>query len=1138
MKKALSLVLVLSMLLSLVAIAPFASSAAEHTLDQYNVGTEAYKFDGTVEFKEIYGRGVASQGYYRYLDPKTIKTGTSSAKLVIDGVIEEGEWGAPSFTADSAYAASNEGKNAQNINIETPSADNTFFSYDPAIYSNANAAQNVGLKYDVYLMWDEDYLYVAANVYNPDGHGNTQTYSNIWNGDCFQFRVDKDGPNSVVDGTGYNAYYENEEGTNIGLAPWKTSEYKSGAEYKGEIPNIAVAYALSERPSDASKQGTTSVYDSSKRYWPHYEEVQDPENPEVTIQQLVYTGTPANYAAYLKTPATTHGESATAAEVYEKGPIYATAYPTLNANNPYTQYEVAVPWAYVDDADTFLAKEGLELGLTTMVLNAKRGGGEQYAFLEWGNGINLNRQVVHHQTCGGSNSLVLSGTSFDEHVACEHEYAPANCIRPEECTKCGDQRGFKVGHDYEVFDYKLSTESEAGYVKAICLVCEDVHEEVLEARYTSVQKSYYDDAGAVDLNKYGAISTDTTPGYGWGNTWTHHIWTKVTNEDGTTSYETADGSTVYNTDNTAKNLIWTDGQVRPVIVDEVDGANVTIVSEMLNPYGVDVFDFTSTIQTGTYLCVGSIDASRTFAMDVDFWALTPEEDLGHGGGYKEYLALMLGPNARYHAGIFMVEDSVGNLRAFFAIAEGNSRSKDTTLEEFKEACLVYKEVDPEILGIGAPTEGGDNWHKFVYFYDDDACVAMIFWDGELMVAEYDYHFENGSSEVPLQFANMEFCATNIEWGTSSLAAKYVDDLSGKIDVGVETPDTDDSTDTSTDDTSNDDTSNDDTSNDDTSNDDTSNDDTSNDDTSNDDTSNDDTSNDDTSNDDTSNDDTSNDDTSGEPNPDVPPVDPTAPYINATGEEKDGKIYVKYEIANNPGIWSAAIDLSYNADALELESVVNGEIFSADDYVAVDPANGVHRYFANAEDDITTAGNRNGNGVLVEYVFSIKDASKSYGLGVELGRIINIDGQDVEFELVDNLPKKEVFTVTIDGVEQQVAAGEEIKLEADRVPVYDADAECAYVFLNWVVNGEVVADLEYTIVVGEDIVIETEAFVHGDVSGDGVVDSRDKVALQRYLNSDDQYDIAYDITLDGTDVDSRDKVALQRIINDPAAYYGA
>ena len=55
MKKALSLVLVLAMLVSLVAIVPVAAGAAdvEHTLDEHNVGTEAYKFNGNVEYAEL-----------------------------------------------------------------------------------------------------------------------------------------------------------------------------------------------------------------------------------------------------------------------------------------------------------------------------------------------------------------------------------------------------------------------------------------------------------------------------------------------------------------------------------------------------------------------------------------------------------------------------------------------------------------------------------------------------------------------------------------------------------------------------------------------------------------------------------------------------------------------------------------------------------------------------------------------------------------------------------------------------------------------------------------------------------------------------------------------------------------------------
>ena len=60
MKRVISVILTLSMLLSLVAVIPvFTSSAAEaeyeHTLADYNVGVKAYKFDGTVKWTMFSG---------------------------------------------------------------------------------------------------------------------------------------------------------------------------------------------------------------------------------------------------------------------------------------------------------------------------------------------------------------------------------------------------------------------------------------------------------------------------------------------------------------------------------------------------------------------------------------------------------------------------------------------------------------------------------------------------------------------------------------------------------------------------------------------------------------------------------------------------------------------------------------------------------------------------------------------------------------------------------------------------------------------------------------------------------------------------------------------------------------------------
>ena len=319
MKKTLSLVLVAAMLLSMVALVPFASSAA-HTLDENNVGVEAYRFDGNVVYSELNGRGVGNSKY-GWLDAITVKEGkNTSATLNIDGIIEEGEWGQASFSVHSDYAASNDGLiDRLNTAYEVPSAENTFFYYDASNYADGLTPLTVGMQYSVYLMWDEDYLYVAADVYDPDGHKNALLGADIWNGDCFQFRVDPDGPNSIVGGTGYSAYKVT-DGVPVGEFPWIASTYAGGEEKETSIPNIMVAYCSNEVGTDPTQKGTTVVYDAAKRYFYHY---------DTKLEDYVYTGAYLTYGYYKNEPLEEEYdgyEGGASAELKNYGPVYATAY--------------------------------------------------------------------------------------------------------------------------------------------------------------------------------------------------------------------------------------------------------------------------------------------------------------------------------------------------------------------------------------------------------------------------------------------------------------------------------------------------------------------------------------------------------------------------------------------------------------------------------------------------------------------------------------------------------------------------------------------------------------------------------------------------------------------------------------------
>ncbi len=201
MKKVLSLVLVAAMLVCGMAIVPSATAA---TLDEHNVSAEAYYFGGEVKVKVAEGT-LGSEKFTWHPEEVVRKGDSSKGSITLDGNIVDGEWGSPVARIRSEYAANNDGKEyGRNTSFDEPSAENTYYYYktDPTTKKSLTPK---GLNFDIYLMWDEDFLYVAAHVIDNDGYNAVNQGPDAWNNDAFQFRVDPQGPNSIVDGSGYDA---------------------------------------------------------------------------------------------------------------------------------------------------------------------------------------------------------------------------------------------------------------------------------------------------------------------------------------------------------------------------------------------------------------------------------------------------------------------------------------------------------------------------------------------------------------------------------------------------------------------------------------------------------------------------------------------------------------------------------------------------------------------------------------------------------------------------------------------------------------------------------------------------------------------------------------------------------------------
>ena len=106
----------------------------------------------------------------------------------LDGVISEEEWGEVTVQMVTSGAATLDNSDAIG---ENEFAKNIFYWYEFEGFSDE-------LSYDLWIRWDNDYLYVAALVNDPDPFSLPEGGEEIWNGDMIQIRVDDHGPSAVM----------------------------------------------------------------------------------------------------------------------------------------------------------------------------------------------------------------------------------------------------------------------------------------------------------------------------------------------------------------------------------------------------------------------------------------------------------------------------------------------------------------------------------------------------------------------------------------------------------------------------------------------------------------------------------------------------------------------------------------------------------------------------------------------------------------------------------------------------------------------------------------------------------------------------------------------------------------------------
>lgn len=746
MRKTISLVLVAAMLMATFMIVPTASAA---TLDAGNVLIEAQYFGGKTVYSENYG----TNHQFEWEAPVSIKDGGDEAlgTLNIDGIIEEGEWTEKVYHIDSDYAPESGLAYGNNALFEVPSAENTFYRWLKD-GNNLSIAPADGLEFDVRFMWDEEYFYMAVEYLDTDGYLNVNTAGSggNWDGDSIQFRLDPNGPNAVVGGTGYDAAYDSypydpavhgeTDNTLDCTYPWTEGDRTSyGEETRSAIGNFIFSYY--------TDGGYTDMCDCSKRYFPE----------EVEVEVELEDGTAGTEIQTIYKPADISSYGILGEDEPDKI-AYASVYFYDTDKRPafvvdQTSYEIALPWTLVTEMgaeETYAPAAGAELGFSMARFNTKQGGGSYNSYLSWGSGLTNYDTQDMPQVCGGSNCLVLTDVNHSDTVRCDHTFAAASCVAPETCTQCGYERGFIAGHKYTFSDEALPNGSGDGFISAVCTICGDeftktlasneayTRWDFLETEASIYDQGWYADGGFCvqweDLDENGSRYTDETDPTG-------ELRVKWWNEDGS-----------------AKNSF----------------DNKTFAAE-----GKNVLDLTSDGQVGTYFEATEYSTSYTEATDVYFKGLpTANEALAESDeAYNTYFGNWFGGTngVKYLAGLVSVEDSF-----FFAIFP-TTHQKVKSVEEFKAVALSYVEATPEQIAL-------DTWHEYVFMFDSAAETAMLFWDNQLVASASDYHFPcTANSHAILLQHNAQTYITNLEVGSTGLAAALTDCIpegsnGGSVDV--------------------------------------------------------------------------------------------------------------------------------------------------------------------------------------------------------------------------------------------------------------------------------------------------------------------------------------------------------------------
>lgn len=489
MKKILSAALAALMVSSSVLCAGFTASA-EESVSRPQYGTaNALRHEGGFAWLEMEGKTVktvdAGEGFFVYN-----ATDEYDAGIVLDGNVTEEEWGSPTLMLDPEYMA-RKGNN-------TTTSDNAYFWSEE---KGSNGYNGVPTTAKVWFRWDDKYMYIAAIVTDSDGHLNSKSGQDTWDGDALQFRIDPLGPNSGVPaGEKYNArpteLYD-KVNQRVYKQPWANTIIKNpvaaATESYSAVGNFGVSFTT--KPSGGGL-GKCSIFDMGLRYDMTVEAVKQSdgtpvldENGEQKYEEVwhgkdMYPGTGNPYGD-------------TYASV--KGYTVRSSDPNYDANlkqKMYTHYEIAIPWTQV--GENFAPTAGHKLGMAFGIVNAAAGKSYNNSWLTWGSGI-FGKQIADAEdTCGGSNCVVLSEDS-EFSIKCDHEnWNDPTCEGGYKCADCGTaERGFIAGHAYNYTNGASPTATTPGTITCDCPTCGDHKEIVIPAKAAKKLVWYDQDSASI-----------------------------------------------------------------------------------------------------------------------------------------------------------------------------------------------------------------------------------------------------------------------------------------------------------------------------------------------------------------------------------------------------------------------------------------------------------------------------------------------------------------------------------------------------------------------------------------------------------------------------------------------------------------